>query len=477
MALQRDTRDRLRFTLKAGARQLCSVYGFLLLSSALFWYLRFAYWSVTYEPAFSDIAGYVATGENIVRHFFFGLNDAHQVYYTPVTPGLIAIAKLIAPGRFEQAFRVLIQVITFAAALGVVREIALLTGRKWLAASFLFIVAICRPSIFWSLKLSTEPVCEALLYATAATALATLRTGSWRWAGLCGGLALCLGLNRPGFLPGTMFIPLAFLIQGFVSGRRQGDERTGQDAPARSFGALARNPRTLLMAGVFALCFFGMWSLWIGRNLVNYGVFMPTAASGAQSSIWEYGGTPVKIGRYDSLTLRDGSEFSNFGKVMEEAGRFSHDYESAQRLFMIARAWHAANWMDLPRVFLWRLKHIVANRGANGLTRVSREAIFLAPTPGFNNPYTPVAWLDLVLLDKTPFICFVALFGLGLFIWTFPLPGLVFAGLALAPWLTSAAVIGYERTVEALIATTIWFAFFGLAQVALLLTERETSRR
>ena len=217
MALQRDTRDWLRSTLTAHARQLWSVYGFLLLCSVLFWYLRLAYWRGTYEPPFSDIAGYVATADNIVRHFFFGLHDAHQTYYTPVTPALIAIAKLIAPVRFELAFRVLIQAIVFVAALAVVREIALLTGKKWLAASFLFIVAICRPSIFWSLKLSTEPVSEALLYATAGTALATLRTGSWRWAGLCGVLALCLGLNRPGFLPGTMLIPLAFLIQGFKS--------------------------------------------------------------------------------------------------------------------------------------------------------------------------------------------------------------------------------------------------------------------
>ena len=176
MASQRDTRDWLRSTLRAHARQIWSVYGFLLLCSALFWYLRFAYWRGTYEPPFSDIAGYVTTADNIVRDFFFGFDDNHQTYFTPVTPALIAVAKLIAPVRFELAFRVLIQVITFAAALGVVREIALLTGKRWLAASFLFIVAICRPSIFWSLKLSTEPVCEALLYATAATALAALRT-------------------------------------------------------------------------------------------------------------------------------------------------------------------------------------------------------------------------------------------------------------------------------------------------------------
>src|SRR5205085_2727661 len=203
MALTNNQFSRFRASAERPIRLIWSVYGFLFVCSVLFWFLRLAYWRTTHEAPFSDMMAYVMTADNIVRHFFFGVDEGRPTYLTPVTPAIIALAKLIAPISFEDAFRVLVQTVTFVAALGVVLEIALLTGKRWLGASFLLIVAICRPSIFWSLKLSTEPVCEAFLYATAAMALATLRTRSWRWAALCGFLALCLGLNRPGFLLGT----------------------------------------------------------------------------------------------------------------------------------------------------------------------------------------------------------------------------------------------------------------------------------
>src|SRR6185295_1685314 len=114
------------------------------------------------------------------------LDDRHPTYYTPITPSLIAVAKIIWPADYETVFRLLVQAIVFVAALRIVRELSLLTGRKWLGVSFLLIVTLCRPSIFWSLKLSTEPVCEAMLYATLATGLATLRTRSLGWAAICG---------------------------------------------------------------------------------------------------------------------------------------------------------------------------------------------------------------------------------------------------------------------------------------------------
>src|SRR4051812_28251743 len=195
MALPTNQLSRFHASAGRHARLIWSMYGALFVCSMLFWSLRLAYWKTTQEAPFSDIMAYVMTADNIVRHFFFGVDEGRPTYLTPVTPAIIALAKLIAPISFEDAFRVLVQTVTFVAALGVVREVALLTGKKWLGPSFLLIVAICRPSIFWSLKLSTEPVCEAFLYATAAMALATLRTRSWYWGAACGFLALCLGLN------------------------------------------------------------------------------------------------------------------------------------------------------------------------------------------------------------------------------------------------------------------------------------------
>ena len=116
---------------------------------------------------------------------------------------------------------------------------------------------------------------------------------------------------------------------------------------------------------------------------------------------------------------------------------------------------------------MWRLKNIIANRGASGLTVLPREHLFFTPTPGLQQSVHAGRLAGSRPLDKTPFICFIALFGLGLFIWdvsrsraSFYWPGLG------VPWFAAAAVIGYERTVEALLRMTIWFAFFGLTEVA-----------
>src|SRR5438552_5409566 len=82
-------------------RLVWSLYGFLFLCSVLFWSLRLLYWRLTREPPFSDMMGYVMTADNIVRHFFFGVDEGRPTYLTPVTPTIIALAKLIAPNSFE----------------------------------------------------------------------------------------------------------------------------------------------------------------------------------------------------------------------------------------------------------------------------------------------------------------------------------------------------------------------------------------
>src|SRR4051812_33894087 len=130
------TNQLSRFQAGAGrhTRLIWSMYGALFICSVLFWSLRLAYWKTTQEAPFSDIMGYVMTSDNIVRHFFFGVDNGRPTYLTPVTPVIIALAKLIAPISFEDAFHILVQTITFVAALGLVREIALLTGKKWLGA-------------------------------------------------------------------------------------------------------------------------------------------------------------------------------------------------------------------------------------------------------------------------------------------------------------------------------------------------------
>src|SRR6476646_6371602 len=103
MASLGDKLGSLRAAARRHVHLVWSAYGFLFACSVLFWYLRLVYWKETHEAPFSDIWGYVATGDNIARHFFFGWDETHQTYYTPVTPTLIAIAQLFAQIRFERA--------------------------------------------------------------------------------------------------------------------------------------------------------------------------------------------------------------------------------------------------------------------------------------------------------------------------------------------------------------------------------------
>jgi len=289
------------------------------------------------------------------------------------------------------------------------------------------------------------------------------------WALVAGFFAIMLGLNRPNFAPGALLVPVLLLFCVGPSPTRKEVEE-GADPPPRDDAPprrrLSVSGRGLALAAAFCVVFFGIWSVWIGRNLVNYGAFVPTASSNGQPALWEYGGGPVKVGRYDHLTLSDGSTFSDFGHIMEETGRYPFDYQAAKRLNQIAGAWYLANWQDLPRVFLWRLKHMVANRGASGLTRLSREDLFFSPAFGYNSPFTQLAWINLMLVDKTPTVCLLALAGVLLLIWRAPAAGLILGALCVTPWLVAAAVIGYERVVESLIGLMVWLALFAVAEIA-----------
>lgn len=431
----------------------------LVVISVVFWALRIAYWSTHVEEPFADLLGYVQTADNIVDGFYFGFGPDRPVYYTPVTPLAIALAKLIGHEGYIWIFRYMIQAASFAGALALVRELAWATGARWAGLTLLFILAISRPSIFWSLKPATETVCEALLYCCAALALATVRRRSLSLAVATGIACLALGLNRPNFLPGALIVVLALLCVGV-------SKREGRRLSLPRF-----ERRAVALAVAFALAFFATWSIWIGRNLVNYGMFVPTSTSGLVTMMWDYGGSPVRIGRYTSLRLADGSEYSNFGlnETIANSNNIAGEKARAEWLQMFNSAWFRANLPDLPRLFLWRLKNYVAFNGASGLTRVSREQLFEAPTAGYNYPFQPAAWLNMLLLDKTPTICLLGLVGLIILMWRAPALSPIFFGLALAPWLCGALVLGYERTVESLITFTIWLAFYGVAKTAFFL--------
>jgi hypothetical protein len=209
-----------------------------------------------------------------------------------------------------------------------------------------------------------------------ALTLATLRTQRLSLSLAAGMCCLLLGLNRPNYLPGVLLVFLAIVVRAGKARLPDAEWSKSWNSVqmifSRTFGV-----RQMALPAVFLCGFLGLWSPWIARNYVNYGEFTPTSSSGYLAIVWEQGVARLRIGRYESLKLADGSEFSNFGitNVIEEWKRLPIAAERSRFTRMLASAWLAANWMDIPHVMLWRLRHILLNRGADGLTKLSQGRV------------------------------------------------------------------------------------------------------
>src|SRR5256885_13568603 len=118
----------------------------------VFWGLRILYWRVTHEAPFSDIGDFVRLAQQITHLFYFGVGESLATYWSPVTPSFIAMSMVLGGANFEAVFRVLVQAVAFGGSLVLAYEIVKMTGRGWLGGAWLFVLALSKPSIFWSLE-------------------------------------------------------------------------------------------------------------------------------------------------------------------------------------------------------------------------------------------------------------------------------------------------------------------------------------
>jgi hypothetical protein len=446
-----------------------------ILFAACFWTLRYRYWSITLEEPFSDMADYINVGRQIHDHFFFAVSEQLYAYYTPITPSLLAISMALGEGRFIAVFRVLIQLITFTGTLLLAYEIAALTGRKWLGAALLFVVAFSRPSIFWSLKPSTETASEAFLLLSIGLCLCAYRTRSCWMAGACGVTCMLLALNRPQFLPAALFLGFLFLLSAFFLRRPPSTPFTNAtDAappavprPQGGFPFAVREWRRFIQALCFGVGLVLVWAPWLARNYLHYHAIIPTSTSGMDSIIFDYAGAPIHAGRYTELPYGDNQVLRvfDYNKIRESFYPRMNDFEVFKAEGQIAVAWLKANVRDFPRLVLWRLKTLIAERGASGLSHVSREVLFPVNVSGWNYSFTQKSWLDLVLVDKSPWIVLLGFAGAIIFALRYGMPGCMLASLAVLPWLGVALVFSYERAVEPMTAITAWLALYCLADL------------
>jgi len=419
----------------------------------VFWTVRAYYWSHVDEKPFSDLLDYVTIGRNIYEHFFWGKSEEYATYFTPVTPAVIASSLLIGGyAHYELVFRILVQCVALVGGLLLAYEIAKASGRPLLGMGLLVIVALCRASIFWSYKLGTETVSEALLLITAAFALRTIRTGAWPTALLCGTAGLTLALNRPQFFPAIFLVGLIIATHSVLEAPE----------PKSSLRPLA--VRFALPAAAFCIGAALIWVPWVVRNYAISHELILVGTSSAESFLWETGGASIGKTPYSSLALSDGSVVTEFGlpALRRRVAHLPTDAKRNRELKLVVDAWLRENWREMPSLMARRLMTLSTMTGASGLTTVSRERLF---GDGQDSPLS-ARLLDRLLFDKSALTTALTVIGAIIAIFILHGAGLVLGILAIVPVFVASFVIGIERAVESLISLQLWLSFFSMYSVA-----------
>jgi hypothetical protein len=408
------------------ARKIALLLGFLT-GAAVFWFLRVRYWLVAFELPFSDMSSYERLAIKILQKGSFAIDYFWQTKFVPVTPLLRAI-QIFLLGRSLFAWRVFLATLTFISLGWLSLEIKKTTRSTFLALILVWVVALSKSSIFWSLKLATEGVAEMLTYAAAAAMLSALRKRTIS-SFFSAGIILALGfLNRPAFL----VVPLLFALFFPVS---------------EYFHKMMRNPMEikrvfrLLAALLLGISIF--WLPWIMRSYFLYGKPCLLNTYSAMTFFWDF---PQEV-----ITLKNGTKVKlPLGVGGTRPLDMRNDYEYLQYGNGLVLGWLKEHYREYPRLYLKRARESVCSREIL-LTNVSRERLF---TNG----------LDWLLLDKSPFLVIGGFAGMAV-LWAF-FPSYLYALplVSFAPWCASLLFWGSPRFLE----PGLPLIFFGNTGIILL---------
>ncbi|HEX6812451.1 MAG TPA: hypothetical protein VF384_12560 [Planctomycetota bacterium] len=181
------------------------------LALVAFWALRLGYWSVTREEPFSDMADFRGIAERFAAGGTLAADSFWQSYRSPVLP-LLGALQIVLFGPDLLPWRWMQAVLLCAGACWLARELWLSTRSRWLAVGWLWLVALSKPSVFWSYKFAKEGLHEALQYVVLALVLRLLRRPSLALAALMGALAFAVTLNRTNFVFALVAIPALLVI-------------------------------------------------------------------------------------------------------------------------------------------------------------------------------------------------------------------------------------------------------------------------
>ncbi len=345
-----------------------------------FWWVRGAYWSVTEELPFSDMADF----ERIARHLLegggFGHTEFFQSFKPPVQPLLGAAVFGVFGLENYLAWRLCQALLIFGGLIWFLVELNRVTGKPWISVVLLWSVALSKASVFWSFKFATEGVAEAFLYMSVAVLLRAFRTRARVDFLLLGVLAALGALHRPNFVGCTVACGLAILC---LRRYRIGGLKIRAGRRARWVSAAV-----FALGGVLA---FGPWAL---RGYQLYGTPLLTNTSGGYTWIFDLG--PV------TLTEDDGTVVTkSHNELLREAPtHFPNDYEAQRYAFRFFAEWFREDPQRYFDVLLIRAR-MTLNEHTVYLTKVSRTDLIAEP------------W-NAMLIDKSPLLLLGGLLGLAL---------------------------------------------------------------
>ena len=411
-----------QFTSPAASSKTAADFAFwtaCLCTVALFWLTRLTYWASTSERLFSDMLDFDLIARRVLHNFCYDFNPFFKSYTTPTIPSLRA-AQIMLFGDTINAWQWFQTMLLFIGLVWLAWEVCRASGSRWLALILVLVVALSRPSIFWSLKLAREGLGEGFAYLAMAAGMAVLRTWS-RPVGFLAGFIFCSAMH----IRGTFILALPFVLLILLW------PATVRIRPAPNF----RRRAAICIAFCAGLAV--IWLPWAARSyrLYRHPVLLTTMAP--YVFFWDLGVSKV--------TLPDGStiEVSAQGLQKEAPTRFENDYQASQYAAQLMKAYLRQNAAEVPQLFARRILNTIYDPDVH-LTTVSRSDIF------------PEARWDENLVDKTPG---AILFGVvGLFAAAFALSGrlMLLPILSVIPWLNAAIMIGYARMLESFIPVIIF---------------------
>ena len=382
----------------------------------IFVIVRLVYWNNVTEEPFSDMADYIhwgrswAAGDWMMEGQFWG-----GAYKAPGVPLLYAGVFAFTGGHDVDVLRWVQLAISVFALAFFAWQLTRTTGTLLAGLLVILVVTFTKSSVFWSFKVGTETLSEAMLYLSLGAALWVWRDSASRWRYVVLAVVTVYAtFVRPNSLPLVGVLVLFPLFKLYAIDKRQ----------------------SVRCMAVYTLAVVCAWAPWIARNYAHCGQFVPLSTQGPYTFLWELGDV--------DLPGPDGKRMVvHVNQLQAEAPkRFANDCEASKYAMGLVKLWMTENIATYPALVKSRLLRYTTDRQID-LTRVSRSQ--LHPD------------LDPVLIDKTQAqIVLAAVIGLAMsvfYIWA----RVVFAAI-MANLLFSSLFLGDARMIEPFIPIIIFLS-------------------